>query len=426
MQPVDPQKIKSAAAASADVALRNVLVVDDSPAQRRSVTAALDRWGYAVIEAGSGDEALRLCAEAPVDLILSDWMMPGMDGPEFCRAFRALERDSYGYFILLTSKSGTDEVAHGLDAGADDFLTKPVNHEELRARIHAGERVLGMEGELKHKNALLTDTLDQLQQLYDALERDLAQARELQQSLLSEHFPKVPGAHVSLLLHPSGHLGGDLVGYYPVNATRLGLFALDVSGHGVNSALMTARLAGMLSGGTPERNIALFTAPDGSTAARHPAEVLGRMNRLLLEEIGTDLYFTIVLADVELETGQARLVQAGHPHPALQRSDGSIALLGGGGLPVGLVPDADWDEVALQLAPGDRLLLMSDGITECAAPDGTEFGEDGAKRLMTQLRELRGGAFNDALIAALQRHAGTRDFSDDISSVLFELVRDDP
>ena len=421
MQPVDTEKLKTAAAAQAELTLRHVLVVDDSAAQRRTVAAALTAWGYDVLEAESGDTALRICEETPVDLILSDWMMPGMDGPDFCRAFRALDRDSYGYFILLTSKSGKDEIAHGLDAGADDFLTKPVNREELRARIHAGARVLRMESELKHKNALLGDTLDELQTVYDALERDLAQARELQQSLLSEQYRRLPGAHVSLLLHPSGHLGGDLVGYYPVSATHVGLFALDVSGHGVNSALMTARLAGMLSGGTPERNIALFTAPDGSTAARAPAEVLGRMNRLLLEEIGTDLYFTIVLADIDLDNGHARMVQAGHPHPALQRRDGRIELIGGGGLPVGLVADAEWEEVSLHLRAGDRFLLMSDGITECTSRDGTQFGEDGVRGLMHELRGLRDEALNDALLDALRRYSGRAEFDDDVSCVLLEF-----
>ena len=108
----------------------------------------------------------------------SDWMMPGMSGLEFCRAFRGLRRESYGYFILLTSKSDKAEVADGLEAGADDFLTKPVSADEMRARLRAGERLLAMQRELVDKNRLLGAALGKIQQLYDSLDRDLIEARK--------------------------------------------------------------------------------------------------------------------------------------------------------------------------------------------------------------------------------------------------------
>ena len=120
---------------------RRVLVVDDSRMQRRILAAQIAGAGYEVVEAGSGAEALALCAREPPDLILSDWMMPGMSGLDFCRAFRAMPRDSYGYFILLTSKTEKGKVAQGLDVGADDFLTKPVDRHELRARVRTITRL---------------------------------------------------------------------------------------------------------------------------------------------------------------------------------------------------------------------------------------------------------------------------------------------
>jgi sigma-B regulation protein RsbU (phosphoserine phosphatase) len=150
--------------------IKRVLVVDDSRLQRRILTASLKRFGYDIVEASSGAEALEKCRDAPPDLVVSDWMMPGMSGPEFCHEFRKMQRDSYGYFILLTSKSEKGDIAHGLDAGADDFLTKPVNAAELRARISAGERILMMERELTEKNRLINSTLEELQRLYDSLD----------------------------------------------------------------------------------------------------------------------------------------------------------------------------------------------------------------------------------------------------------------
>ena len=149
----------SATPAMTGKAIQRVLVVDDSRLQRKIVSSSLLRWGFEVVQAASGSEALEICRNDPPDLILSDWMMPGMNGLEFCKAFRALKSDIYGYFILLTSKSEKEEVAEGLQAGADDFLTKPMNSDELRARIGAAERILRMERELHEKNRIITSTL---------------------------------------------------------------------------------------------------------------------------------------------------------------------------------------------------------------------------------------------------------------------------
>lgn len=116
----------------------HVLVVDDSRLQRRILVSLLKKWGYSVDEAASGEEALARADARRPDFVMSDWMMPGMDGLQFCRLFRDRAGDAYSYFILLTSKSEADDIARGLDAGADDFLTKPVDANELRARVQAG------------------------------------------------------------------------------------------------------------------------------------------------------------------------------------------------------------------------------------------------------------------------------------------------
>ncbi|MEI4232636.1 PP2C family protein-serine/threonine phosphatase [Roseovarius sp. D22-M7] len=404
-----------------DDVIRRVLVVDDSRLQRRILTASLQRWGFDVREAASGDDALAICAAYAPDLVMSDWMMPGLSGLEFCRAFRDMPRETYGYFILLTSKSDKTEVALGLDAGADDFLTKPVNAAELRARIAAGARILRMERELTEKNRLITSTLDELQTLYDSLDSDLVEAKRLQQSLVSERYRDLGPAEVSLMLQSAGHVGGDLVGMFPISDGRIGLYGIDVSGHGISSALMTARLAGCLSASVPEQNLALQKTPDGRVTARPPAEAVALLNRIFMSEMETELYFTIVLANVDLTTGRVTLAQAGHPHPAVQRADGRVEFVGEGGLPVGLIDDATFDEVEIRLAPGDRLLLHSDGVTECMTPAGELLDDDGLARIMQGLRQTHGPAFLESLLWKLSAFADDADFTDDISAVLLEF-----
>ncbi|MEO1680646.1 MAG: fused response regulator/phosphatase [Pseudomonadota bacterium] len=423
MAPMNPDPSlpdKDAQPSGAAMAARAILVVDDSRLQRRILCAQLAKLGYRVLEAESADAALAICRETPPDIVISDWMMPGMTGPAFCRAFRKMHRQRYGYFVLLTSKSGREEIAQGFDAGADDFLTKPIQAEELRARLAAGERVLRMEEELVEKNGLLTTALAELRSLYDSLDNDLAEARKLQQSLVKERFRSFGDSRVALLLRPSGHVGGDLVGFFPAGPETLALFAIDVSGHGVASALLTARLSSYLMSDRAERNIALRETPDGGVEAVPPAEVVRRLNILSLDEIDTDNYFTMVLAQVCLRTGKVRLAQAGHPHPLIQRADGRIEAVGDGGLPVGLIEGAEFTEVSLTLNPGDRLLVVSDGITECEDASGEMLEEDGLHRIMTHNRAMGGQGFLEALTWDLSAYSGSADFGDDVSAILFE------
>lgn len=400
---------------------RRVLVVDDSRMQRRILSAQLSRSGYDVIEAGSAEEALDICARIEPDIVLSDWVMPdGMSGIEFCRKFRQMERSGYGYFVLLTSKTDKTEVTEGLESGADDFLSKPVSGDELRARLSAGERILRMERELKEKNRMLTSTLTELQGLYDVIDRDLSEACKLQQSLVKERFRSFGNAQVSLMLRPSGHVGGDLVGFFPINARRVGLYGIDVSGHGITSALMTARLAGYLSGSSPDQNIALIQSEFGIYDARPPAELASYLNELVLEEMKTESYFTLIYADVDLISGKVEIVQAGHPYPAVQRANGSVEFLGVGGLPVGLIEGASYDQVSTVLTPGDRLFLMSDGITEASDITDTMLGEAGVGRFLQKSAGLRGGEFLDAFYWDLETFA-SGDLADDVSAVFFEF-----
>ncbi|TVP73458.1 MAG: response regulator [Rhodobacteraceae bacterium] len=537
--------------------MRQVLIVDDSRAQRLIFARHLRQWGYEIHEAASGREALEICRSREFDLILSDWIMPGMDGLDLCKALRALPRENYSYFILLTSKNEKDAVAEGLNVGADDFLSKPVAPSELRARINAGERLLAKEREVRkaraqleaavealddgfiyydaddrlvlansryrelyalsgpalvegarHEDILrygiargqypaatgreedwlrerliahraqgrtrqqladgrvlqiveretadggrvslrvdvtalhaarekareaearavqhneeLRAALTELQKLYDAVDRDLLEARRLQQSLLRKRHHAYDGTQLSLLLQSSGHVGGDMVGAFTISDTRIGVYSIDVSGHGVAAAMLGARIAGLFSGADKSQNIALTLDPrTGESAPLPPHTVASKINDLMLDEFETETYLTIAYADCDLQSGKVKLVQAGHPHPALQRSDGKIEFLGEGGLPIGLIPHAEYMTIETHLNPGDRLFLYTDGVTECETPKGEEYGETGLTLALRKHKDSEGAAFLDALKWELTAWAGKEDFDDDVSGVLLEYA----
>lgn len=403
--------------------IQRILVVDDSLLERRIILASLRRWGYDVQEAQNAQVALEMCRQTNPDLILSDWMMPGMSGPEFCKVFRTMSRERYGYFILLTSKSDATEVAHGLNAGADDFLTKPVNADELQARIVAGDRILRMERELSDKNRVISETLARLQDVYDKIDADLMQARKIQQSLVPRLEQNFGPSRVSLLLKPCGHIGGDLVGMFSPSRNRVGFYNIDVSGHGITSAMMTARLGSYLSGTHIEQNIAVERRFDRAYALKEPSEVAAQLNARLNADTVIEEYFTIAYAVADLSTGRVRLVQAGHPHPLLLRKDGGSEFVGEGGVPIGLLPNAEFTQIELQMEIGDRLLLYSDGLTECLDKNGEMLGESGFLDLVNRTRSASGREFLDDLFWHLTDRMHSQDgMADDVSATLFEYL----
>ncbi|MFN4057048.1 MAG: SpoIIE family protein phosphatase [Roseinatronobacter sp.] len=401
---------------------KNALIVDDSRAQRMVFTRQLQVLGYQTTEAGSGEEALALCERAHFDLILSDWMMPGMSGLDFCRNLRASASKRYSYFILMTSKNDKEAVAEGLDVGADDFLSKPVAALELRARINAGERLLSMERALRARNDDLRETMRELQRVHDALDRDLQQARKLQHSLIRDRHRDLGSCQVSFLLQSSGHVGGDLVGAFQISETRLGVYSIDVSGHGVAAAMLCARVGALFAEGAEGQNIAFNRDSRlGEDLVHSPDQVAMRLNDLLLRELDTDTYLTLCYADVDLSSGHVTLVQAGHPHPLVQRRDGRVDYLGDGGLPVGLVPNASYVSFKTRLEPGDRLLLYSDGITECTNSKEEELGNSGFEAILKALTDVNGPRFLDALKWDLAQWAEREEFDDDVSAVVLEF-----
>jgi len=123
-----------------------VLVVDDEPGIRRLIQTSLTGWGYEVVAASRGEEALAILErdDAP-SLAVLDWTMPGMDGLELCRRIRALSKPLKPYLIFVTARAGTQDIVTGLTAGADDYIVKPFQRGELRARVRVGERLLELQ-----------------------------------------------------------------------------------------------------------------------------------------------------------------------------------------------------------------------------------------------------------------------------------------
>ena len=194
-----------------------VLIADDDVVSRKLVANMLAAWGYEVLLVGDGEHALRLlqAEDGPVLAIL-DWMMPGIDGPEVCRRIRAVNQQRYIYILLLTARTGAEDLLAGMEAGADDYITKPYNVNELRARIRAGRRIVDLQAEvLKAQQALREQaTRDALTGVWnrgailDMIGRELARSVRQHSSLMLvmadiDHFKQINDVY--------GHFAGDEV-----------------------------------------------------------------------------------------------------------------------------------------------------------------------------------------------------------------------
>jgi DNA-binding response OmpR family regulator len=159
----------------------NVLIADDDPVSRRLLQGYLQRWGHEVVAAADGEEAWRLFQQGDFPIVISDWMMPGIDGVELVRRIRSRESRGYAYTILLTARSQKEDVVEGMEAGADDFVAKPFDRDELRVRLREGERIVRLEQTLAEQCRALRDARAELEQVdRDLAERAASATREIE------------------------------------------------------------------------------------------------------------------------------------------------------------------------------------------------------------------------------------------------------
>lgn len=164
-----------------------VLLAEDDRATLLRLKSFVSRWGYEVVTATNGDEAWAILEQASdIDMVIADWQMPGLDGPDVIRNLRALSGRRYVFAILLTARSEREDIIIGMDSGADDFICKPFDQGELRVRLQAGERILALEHGLARRNRELEAAYDEISCAHESIKRDLQAAAEVQKAFFTE------------------------------------------------------------------------------------------------------------------------------------------------------------------------------------------------------------------------------------------------
>lgn len=400
-----------------------VLVVDDDQVTREIIAHYLRTLGYEVIACADGREAWQIIETEEISLVVTDWIMPRMDGIELCRKIRRTQLGRYIYTIIVTARHEQQDLIHGMNAGADDFLVKPVTREILRACIRAGERILALEQRLEERNRKLTESRDRLQQAYGMMQKDLEAAARVQESLIPKKRTAYAGVRFHWLFQPCAQVAGDIFNCFAMDEDHLGFYLLDVSGHGIPAAMLSVMISKLLVPDSAQDNLlkrSQLEPPYYRLVA--PQEVVADLNRRFQGGDGFSRYFTMIYGIINRISGRVDLCQAGHPHPVLVEGTGKAHAVGQSGFPVGILPDLDFSGYRLQLRPGDRLMLYSDGITGCMNAQGEEFSLD---RLMGTLAETH----RESLVAGIGKLArqlrqwnGTDTFADDMTLLAVEFT----
>ena len=374
-----------------------ILIIDDDPTLRLVLKRTIQNQGYNAILASNGEEGIIQAQHHHPALIICDWMMQEVDGIEVCRRIKAEPELSTTFFILLTARKEVEDRVKGLDAGADDFLSKPIDINEFKARVRAGLRLHQMNQDLQTQKSCL-------EALNQKLQAELDEAADYVRSLLPA--PLTGSITTQARFIPSAQLGGDCFDYYWLDDDNLAIYLLDVAGHGVRSALLSISVLNLMrSQSLPNTNF------------YEPSAVLAALNNVCqISETGDD-YLTIWYGVYNRVERRLVYASAGHP-PAILLSGAAIdsthvKRLATPNMPIGILPQTDFDDNSCVIEADSVLHLFSDGVYEIQQPDGKVWSLDAFIDLLGAYRHHT--CYLDEVIQTIRNLSTNYAFDDDLS-----------
>ncbi len=392
----------------------SILIVDDTSANLQVLAGMLKDRGYKVRPVPSGKLALAAAQRDPPDLILLDINMPDMNGYQVCEHLKAdgmLEGIPIIFISALTEQ--LDKVK-AFATGGVDYITKPFQMEELHARVETHLKLRRLQIELEETNL-------RLERANERMSHDLKAAATIQRTFLPSAAIKVPGAQFAWGYQPCDELAGDGLNIIPLGGGRVGLYILDVTGHGVSAALLSVTLSRLLS---PPADPSSILVRDRDAVDQlgitPPAKVADHLNRLFPFDLATRQFATLIYGVLDVSTRDFRHVCAGHAGPLHLPVGGPPVILESPGFPIGVADEA-YEDRNFHLAPGDRLYLYSDGLPEAMNSSGEHFGDD---RLLEAIGRGRTKSLKEGIATLLEeivRWHGRESPKDDISILAVEI-----
>lgn len=413
-----------------------ILLVDDTPTNLEMLVDCLSDHGFEVAVAIDGEAALKQSQLVCPDLILLDVMMPGLDGFEACRRLKENELTKDIPVIFITALADQDHILKGFSVGAVDYVIQPICQQELLARVMTHIQIRGLQRKVEETVVMLQQEVAErqraeeearkamrlAQQANECMRKDLEAAARVQRALLPKTFPTVPGATFGWVYQPCAELGGDSLNVFKLDDRHVGLYVLDVSGHGVQASLLSVTLSRVLTPrGDPSCLFSREHLLAGGGALASPAEVATRLNHMFPMGPESHQYFTLIYGILDSQERTFQYVCAGHPPPILSDEDHLPIVCEARNVPIGLFEDEQYENSTITLGPGARIYLYSDGVLEAMNNKREIFDEP---RLRSAIETTRQGGMEESvnsILRSIYTWSGSKQIHDDLSILGVEL-----
>lgn len=371
-----------------------VLCIDDSRLSRAFIEKTLTPINIIVDTAENGFEGLKKISAGGYDLILVDIVMPEMDGFEFLEEFRSIKTKEFIPVIFMTGLDDLRSKIKGLNIGADDYLLKPLNENELVARVISLLRLKDANSELYQKNELI--------------KRELEAAKKIQEYIIPSDFSYIDYPQISGIYNPIDDIGGDFFDCIKIDDNRTAFLIADVTGHGIPAALVMTMSKMLFS---------IYADKYTSTA-----ELLSEVNRHLRGTLLDTQYITAFYLLYDKQNKNLTYTNAGHTRALFyQESQERVIALDTFGLFLGISDEVEYEEKNITINQGDRLFIYTDGLTELKNPEGEEFGENRAGRFIMENRALQGKDFCNLLLETISTFDKNSERNDDLAFLNIEF-----
>ena len=390
-----------------------VVLVDDDELVLSTLRALLELdGGFQVLEFTDSLRAIEELGRLPVDIVISDYLMPGMNGVDVLKKARSLQPEAMR--ILLTGFADKQNAIRALnEAGIYQYLEKPWDNDQLLMVLQNALREKGLRQQLAEKIRTLDRLIVQHDELTDRqqrLEQDLEMAARVQRSLLPDCFPEIPGLRIDSFYRPCQAIGGDYFDFIRRDG-QTWILVSDVSGHGIQAALASMLMK------------AIFQ--DAGTTSEGPDQLLSEMNDRLKRFLPEGIYAAAAVICVDDQDATNHFANAGLPFPFVLRSGPRrLDEVLSPGFPLGMFSGVglkSYEVRQMEMMPGDVLLVASDGLRETEAETGEFFGDRQLRHTLIELNGNEGCRLIANLIERADRFSGSRTPADDV--VILALTR---
>jgi sigma-B regulation protein RsbU (phosphoserine phosphatase) len=386
---------------------QKILIADADPDSITLLGEVLQSQGYRVGYARDGNQCMDLVGRLSPDLVIVDSELPKLDGLEVTRRIKSENGFHFIPVIISTAQHDPRVRAKAIEYGADDYLTKPISPIELSARTKSLLRIKRLHDNLEQRNSEISSINERLEEAYARLDSELRLAQKLQTSLLPQSLPEIAGVSFATKFVSSGRVAGDFYDIFRLDETHVGFYIVDAIGHGVPAALLTVFI---------KKGIKTKEIRGNSYRIIPPDEVLANLNNdLISQDLSESPFVTICYCVYDTKSRILDYARGGHPYPILVNAEGAVKQLEAEGALLGIVEEKfALDKV--QMAPGDRLVLYSDGVDAATWSDGSG-GQEAFVKACAAYHNLPIGALVDRLSGVIFGENNDRTVEDDVTII---------